>query len=822
MNKFFSLAVLLMLAAMSALAQVLPTPNPIPKGYTDEIVLTFDPTKGNGGMAKATECYSHIGLITSESATIQDWKYIKDSNWGKKTEPQWTKVGDKWQLTIPNMYSWFGCPSTTDIKYIVMVFHDGNGDASKQGKTSKGGDILVYVGEETPDEDDIWANFTPAAVQTQSRPAGIDMGIYYGEDGTSVTLCTFVAGCKTANDPSVLEPAEHVFLIGDMTDWKLSNDYQLKRDGNYFWIKLTGLTKGKEYRFQYAVIRSDGAKKQISDLYSEKVIHPDDNYEPRTLDPDLIGYPMTGADGGYVTVIQPGKPKFEWSQETLNFQRPDKNNLVIYETWVRDHTHARSWQGMLERLDYFQNLGINCLELMPITEFDGNENWGYSPNHYFAVDKAYGNPEKLKVLIDECHKRGIAVVLDMVFNHATGLNPMNKLYPYGKDLKFNPWFNVNAPHPDNVYEDWNHDFEPAHNMFIRALKYWIEEYKVDGYRMDLSHGLCGKKYNAYDNLKDYYTKAIQPYGAYFILEHWGDSAYVECPKLVNDGMLCWANTCEPFQQMAMGWMTDNDNLNPANNDGYVSYCESHDEERCFFKAKQWGDGVMKSDEAVRVARIPAVVGFQCLLNGPQMFYHFAELGFDNSKFQNKEGIWGSDGVKAYGASVATPSVSYEVKMKEKLRPEEQGWFAIDGIRMKAYKKLGQAIQLRTRIMPEVFAGNPTKSSLGSGLYLRTIQWGNDVFVAANFSASSAKAATLPSGTWYDYYTGATVSGSANVLPGELKIFTSTKVDLPDFVANIADLSTFEGDKKCYKLLLDGRIIIVRDGQMFDLTGRNIK
>ena len=93
----------------------------------------------------------------------------------------------------------------------------------------------------------------------------------------------------------------------------------------------------------------------------------------------------------------------------------------------------------------------------------------------------------------------------MVFNHATGLNPMNKLYP-SSELSSNPWFNVTPPHGDNVYEDWNHDFAPAHEMFTRALSYWLKEYKVDGFRLDLSHGLCGPSYNPVKNLKDYYAK----------------------------------------------------------------------------------------------------------------------------------------------------------------------------------------------------------------------------------------------------------------------------------------------------------------------------
>ena len=191
-----------------------------------------------------------------------------------------------------------------------------------------------------------------------------------------------------------------------------------------------------------------------------------------------MNYPTGKADGSFVTVIQTDKPKYEWSDATLNFKRPNKNNLVIYEMWVYDFTHDRGFDGVLNRLDYLEQLGVNAIEFMPLSEFDGNYNWGYSPCLYLALDKAYGSQTKFKELVDECHKRGIAVIVDMVFNHATGNNPMNKLYPYGPDLALNPWFNVNPPHGDNFYEDWNHDFAPAHQMFIDAMKYWIEEYKV--------------------------------------------------------------------------------------------------------------------------------------------------------------------------------------------------------------------------------------------------------------------------------------------------------------------------------------------------------
>ena len=650
-----------------------------------------------------------------------------------------------------------------------------------------------------------WNDVAGLTPTEKARPAGVSNGIYYGSDGTSVTLCTYAA--------SKTQSAKRVFLIGDMTNWKLSADYQLYKDGNYFWITLTGLTPGKEYRFQYAVERADGVKKQISDLYSEKVLHPDDQYEPKSVDPDLLSYP-SGADG-YVTVIQPGKPAFQWSDATLNFQRPNKNNLVIYELWIYDYTEGRSLKGLMKRLDYIQNLGVNAIELMPICEFDGNYNWGYSPNHYFAPDKAYGTETMYKEFIDECHKRGIAVILDMVFNHATGLNPMNKLYPYGTDLANNPWFNVNAPHSDNVYEDWNHGFAPAKEMFTRALKYWLTEYKVDGFRLDLSHGLCSDQPNtSVANLKYYYdngVKSVAP-DAYMILEHWGGNMGTERPQLISYGMQCWNNTTNAYCQTAMGWLKDGDGFADANKDGYVSYCESHDEERMQYKAKKWGNGDLQTNTDARLARVAENVAFNVLLNGSHMLWMWEEIGYDFS----------------INSDIDHPNdYNEKYRCSKKPRPEIRGYFT-KAARVDAFTKCAQVITLRTQLMPQVFEGNPTSVSVGTGAKLRKIQWSSDVFVAANFDVTGNQAVTLPSGTWYDYLNGGTVAqGTYTLAPGELKVFTGTPVQAPTFAdiqkrdhQGIEDVEAPE--IRATKYVKDGQIYIQRGDRIYTITGQVVQ
>lgn len=832
----FTLLFALVFSSM-VMAQVTTVPGIIQKGYDGEITIIFNPNEGNKGMASATQCYAHTGLITSASSNDGDWKYVVEE-WRKNTsKTQMTKDGANWKLVISNIYEYYNCPATTEIKKLAFVFHDGP-SGSKEGKTAEGGDIFVELVEaglsasivsNMPEIASLGSSVTlncyataPAtmtlklngeAVQTATgtemvythklenqgnydfelivstdketatatastcvpmtptkanRPTGVVNGIYYDKtDDTKVTLCTY-AGSKT-------EAAKHVFVVGDFNDWTISNEYQLKQanDSAYFWIELTGLTPQKEYAMQYVVVRADGQIKRISDLYSELVLHKDDQWEPKDNYPGLMNYPSAGE--GYVTVIQTAKPEFKWSDATLNFKRPNKNNLVIYELWVRDHTPARTFEGLMERMDYFEDLGINAIELMPICEFDGNDSWGYNPNHYFAVDKSYGSSEQLKVFIDECHKRGIAVIIDMVFNHTTGQNPMAELYPYGNDLKYNPWYNPTGsiPHKDKEFEpDWNHDFGPTKTMFTRCFQYWLNEYKVDGFRLDLSHGLCGTTDDDVEHLQDYYNKGVKAVSsdAYMILEHWDNGA----STLINAGMLCWDNTSNAYCQTAMGWLKDGDSFGNANRDGYVSYCESHDEERSFFKAKQWGNGDLQTNEAARVARVPLNMAFLTLLNGSQMFYHFAELGFDDSKFMNKDSKWGKND---YGIT-SELGADYDAKTQVKKRVEH--WMTEGNIHMSAFQKVGQIIQLRTRIMPEVFEGNPTKASIGSGAKLRTIQWGSDVFVAGNFDVTGNQTVTLPSGTWYNYFgEKKETNTSITLAPGEVAIFTGKQVALPE-------------------------------------------
>lgn len=872
-KKVFMLLSVLLLY-VTAIAQVTTQPAFIPKGYKGEIIVSFNPKEGNGDMATATQCYAHTGLITSESKNDSDWKYANEKWRGGEEKYKMTKDGDVWKLTIPNMYTYYGCPETEEILQLVFVFNDGP-DGELEGKTADWKDIFVPLSDSglnikfdipaanmlvnanesvkfsvsTSNESEISLTINGKTVKTSqgttleythtftatgdyickaeaksgeeiaetslsvcvmgkapeaTRPSGLKDGItYHEDDDTKVTLALYAKNLKQ-------EIAQNVFVIGDFNDWTYSSEYQMKKDGTtgHFWLDITNLETGKEYAYQYVVIRADGTKVNISDPFTEKIISENDKYIHSSIYPDSRQYPE--AANGPVATFQTAQKEYEWSEATLNFKRPNKDNLIIYEVWVYNFCNAHSFKGMIERLDYIESLGVNAIELMPVCEFEGNESWGYNPTHYFALDKAYGTKDDYKLFIDECHKRGIAVIMDMVFNHCTGLNPMNKLFP----LKENPYFNETAPHSYKIFEDFNHEFDLTADHFNRVLKYWQEEYKVDGYRMDVSHGLCGTNCNTIvDVLTNYYENGVKSINkdAYFILEHWpwedgrGDE---ERNTLVSKGMMCWTNINNAYSQTAMGYMKD-DNLTAATYDGFVTYAESHDEERNFYKASQWGAGDIKSNEEVRNSRIAANVAMSVMLNGPQMLWQFEELGYDYS-------------------------IDYNGRTGIKPTPEHLGWLK-NPTRMGQFKKIAQMIQLRTRIMPAIFSGNPTSCSVGGGKPLRSVIWGdgvNRVFVISNLDPSKTLEYTLPEGnSWYDYFNGSDTEEPAGktmaLAAGEVKVWTATKQPLPDIPDSFeyvkVEENEFVSDCIIYPTISDGTVYIstsqdIRNVEMMSLHG----
>ncbi|RZK96874.1 MAG: 1,4-alpha-glucan-branching protein, partial [Hymenobacter sp.] len=367
----------------------------------------------------------------------------------------------------------------------------------------------------------------------------------------------------------------------------------------------------------------------------------------------------------------PGQTPYVWSAATTNFQRPARTNLVVYELHLRDFIARHDYQTLTDTLAYIKRLGINAIELMPINEFEGNDSWGYNPSFYFAPDKYYGTKTALKQFIDAAHARGMAVILDMVLNHSCGQSPMVQLYfdsNTGKPAANSPWFNVDATHPFNVCYDFNHESQYTKYFAKNVMKYWLQEYHVDGYRFDLSKGFTQKvttdvnAWGVYDQSRvniwqDYYNTLVATSPTlYPILEHLGNND--EEVVLSNIGLMPWGNMSYNYQQADMGYSTGWDlSYGYYQNRGWsqpnlVTYMESHDEERTMYKNEAFGNAsgsYSVKDVATGLARNEMAAALFFTQPGPRMVWQFGEVGYDKSIFTCTDGTvpqpYGTDNCK---------------------------------------------------------------------------------------------------------------------------------------------------------------------------------
>ena len=206
-------------------------------------------------------------------------------------------------------------------------------------------------------------------------------------------------------------------MVGDFTDWQPNDNFLMKKtpDGELHWLEVNNLIAQQEYVFQYWV---EGEIK-IGDPYADKVADPwNDQWIDAATYPNLPPYDKT--EYGIATVLQTGQTEYQWAPSEDTWERPDIDHLVIYELLVRDFIETHSWEDLEDTLSYIKNLGVDAIELMPFNEFEGNESWGYNPSYYFAPDKYYGTKDELKHFIQTCHQHGLAVIQDMVLNHAFG------------------------------------------------------------------------------------------------------------------------------------------------------------------------------------------------------------------------------------------------------------------------------------------------------------------------------------------------------------------------------------------------------------------
>lgn len=169
---------------------------------------------------------------------------------------------------------------------------------------------------------------------------------------------------------------------------------------------------------------------------------------------------------------------YRW--RTDDWRRPAWRDQVLYELHVGTFTHEGTFRAAVEKLDEVRALGVTAIELMPVADFAGDRNWGYDGVSLFAPARCYGRPDDLRQLVDEAHARGLAVILDVVYNH---LGPDgNYLSAYAKDYfhreRATPWGQA-----------FNLDQAPVRGLFLANAAYWLDEFRFDGLRLDATHAI---------------------------------------------------------------------------------------------------------------------------------------------------------------------------------------------------------------------------------------------------------------------------------------------------------------------------------------------
>lgn len=260
--------------------------------------------------------------------------------------------------------------------------------------------------------------------------------------------------------------AKQVFIMGDFNNWT-PTEYELEHEGNgYFAKNVTNAKAKSEYKF--VIIAENGEEIMKNDPYAKEVTNSAGN---------SVVYDATA---------------FDWENDE-SFM-PYWNEAVIYELHlgtfnVKEENKPGNFYTLIEKLPYLKDLGINVIEIMPPFEFAGSYSWGYNPAYPFSIESDYGGPDALKALVKEAHKIGIAVVLDVVYNH---------FGPSDIDLwQFDGW-SENDKGGIYFYNDWKSetpwgDTRPdfgrveVRNYIKDNARMWLEDFHIDGLRLDSTY-----------------------------------------------------------------------------------------------------------------------------------------------------------------------------------------------------------------------------------------------------------------------------------------------------------------------------------------------
>jgi len=603
-------------------------------------------------------------------------------------------------------------------------------------------------------------------------PTGSTDGVIFINNGKSVIFNLYAPSKKS------------VAVIGEFNNWQ-GTAMKNSVDGTRWWVEIDNLDPTKEYSYQYLI---DGTLK-VADPYTHEVLDPaNDSGIPASVYPNLKAYP-TGQSGN-VSTFWYGAPAYTW--KTTNFQRPDPKNLVVYELLVRDFIGTHSYKTLTDTLSYIANLGCNAIELMPVNEFEGNDSWGYNSNFMMALDKYYGTANDYKAFIDACHAKGIAVIQDIVLEDQFGSSPLVQMYwdaANNRPAANNPWLDQANMHPDAVGFQMNHQSKATQKFTEDVMKYWMQEYHIDGYRFDeakgytqvnsgtVSNATTEAAWAAYDASRialwktyNSYMKGIDP-SFYVILEYFAVNQ--EEAELASAGMMMWGNLSGNGEQAELGFNDSGGSWDLSGlfynswgfttSTGNVCYFESHDEERLQYKNEQYGNssGTYNiKDLATGLKRGEMAAAFMFSSPGPKMLWQFGERGYD--------------------ISINDPATGG--RLGDKLPLWE---YMSDPNRHHLYQVYSDMIRYKTH--NTVFNSNTFTYNLsGSYKFIQLLgSDGTDVEIAGNFGVTPASniIITFPStGTWYDNLNGTTINVTntayqTTLQPGEYHVYSNNQLKL---------------------------------------------
>ncbi|NCC72831.1 MAG: T9SS type A sorting domain-containing protein [Sphingobacteriia bacterium] len=812
---------------------------------TDAVLLTFDAT-GTPLESYSGDVYTHTGVLIEGD---DNWHHVI-GNWGNNTtQPKLTGIGNhQYTLSItPSIRDFYDVPANEIIRQMAFVFRSADGvtqtvnlyvDVFETGLSiiitspdeervmMEDGEVLSVVAV-SPQADSVFlyinntlelaiAGISVSYDLTASSASGywndIPVEIVAKDDVNTVSssfVYFVIPPPEIANLPegvsdginyldentiilSLYAPLKnYAFVLGDFNNWTHGEAFYMKKtpELDRYWIQINDLQPGQEYIFQYEV---DG-EIRIGDPFAEKVSDPwNDQYINEDTYPDLISYPedMTS---GIATVLQTAQEPYEW--QTTVFTPPAVEDMVIYELLIRDFTAKHTFQSLIDTIGYFKRLGVNVIELMPVNEFEGNLSWGYNPNYYFAVDKYYGPKNTLKAFIDTCHANGIAVVIDMVLNHSFGTAPYVMLYwdkVNNRPAANSPFYNPVAKHDFNVGYDFNHESEATREFAKRVNNFWLTEYKVDGFRFDLSKGFTQKNtlgntgaWGHYDqtriNIWDDYSTAIwqtKP-GTYIILEHFADNS--EEKVLSGMGMMLWGNLNYNYNEATMGWNTGtNSDFSSVSykkrgwdDPHLVGYMESHDEQRLMYKNYLYGNsngGYNIKDTTISLQRIALAANFFFTIPGPKMIWQFGEYGYD---------------------------VDIEFNGRTGQKPIR--WYYLDDWRREYLFNVFSALTDLKKNYQVFRTDDYTLNLAGANKYIVLRHASMDVVVVGNFGVTDAT--ITPSwpvtGTWHEFYSQSefnvpNTSQSVTLAPGEYRLFSTMLIEKPEWLNTSVDETEMTG------------------------------